>query len=121
MTYDNGNIFAKIINGELPCDKVFENELVIAFHDIAPQAPVHILVLPKGRFISFADFSRNASSDQVCELIRVVGKVAFDFKIENTGYRVLANHGENAHQEVAHFHIHLMGGRDLGGILKPVS
>ena len=118
LVYDTQNIFAKIIRGEIPCEKVYEGKHVLAFHDIAPQAPVHILVIPKGQYISLNDFSEKASDEEASELIRVVGKLSRDFNIVESGYRILANHGKNAHQEVPHFHVHLLGGRDLGGIIS---
>ena len=118
LNYDTDNIFAKIIRGEIPCEKVFEGEHVLAFYDISPQAPVHILVVPKGKYISLDDFSQSASDDEISELIRAVGEIARKFDIVESGYRILANHGTNAHQEVPHFHIHLDGGKNLGGIIK---
>ena len=121
MGYDNENIFAKIIKGDIPCNKVFEDENVIAFYDISPQAPVHILVIPKGRYVSFDDFSKNASDKEITDLVRAIGMIAKKFGVKDSGYRILANHGLNAHQEVPHFHIHLLGGKDLGGILGTAS
>ena len=114
MIYNDENIFAKIINGTIPCNKVLESENVLAFHDIAPQAPIHILVLPKGRYISCDDFSHNASDNEICDLIRSIGVIAKKYDVVDTGYRVLANHGLNSHQEVPHFHYHVMGGEPMG-------
>ena len=115
--YDDDNIFAKILRGEIPCDKVHEDEHTLAFRDIAPQAPTHILVIPKGRYVSMADFSANASDAEMGALLRAVGKVARDAGIEDSGYRILANHGPDSLQEVPHLHIHIFGGRKMGGML----
>jgi len=115
--YDDANIFARILRGEIPCRKVFEDEWSLAFHDIAPQAPVHVLVIPKGRYISMADFSARATDAEIAGFIRAVGTVARDLGLEPPGYRLLANVGEHAGQEVPHLHIHLFGGRPLGPML----
>ncbi len=117
MSYDNQNIFAKILRGEIPCDKVYENEWALAFHDIAPQAPTHILVIPKGQYISMDDFSRNASDSEIVGYVRAIGAVAGQAGVVADGYRILANHGKNAHQEVPHLHMHIFAGRDLGGMV----
>ena len=115
--YDDTNIFARILRGEIPCRKVFEDEWSLAFHDIAPQAPIHVLVLPKGRYISMADFSARATDAEIAGFIRAVGTVARDLGLEPPGYRLLANIGEHAGQEVPHLHIHLFAGRPLGPML----
>ena len=112
--YDPNNIFAKILRGEIPCDKVYEDDTALAFRDISPQAPTHILVIPKGAYVSFADFSQSATDIEICGFVRAVGVVAKAAGIEADGYRLLANHGENAHQEVPHFHVHVCGGKALG-------
>jgi diadenosine tetraphosphate (Ap4A) HIT family hydrolase len=117
MTYDRNNIFARILRGEIPCNKVCENEHVLAFHDISPQSPTHVLVIPKGEYVSFDDFSRNASAEEITALVRAVGQIAREQGVAESGYRILANTGVAAHQEVPHFHVHLFGGRDLGGML----
>lgn len=117
--YDEQNVFAKILRREIPCRKVFEDDHVLAFHDINPQAPVHVLVIPKGRYVSLADFSAKASEAEIAGLWRAVGKVARDLKLEEPGYRVLANAGQDANQEVPHFHVHIFGGRALGPMLAP--
>ena len=117
MTYDVNNIFAKILRGEIPCDKVFENDHALAFKDIRPQAPEHLLVIPKGPYVSFEDFSANANDEEISGFIRAVGQVARDAGIVETGYRILSNHGHDGRQEVPHFHIHVLGGHDLGGML----
>jgi len=115
--YDDNNIFARILRGEIPCMKVYEDAHALAFHDINPQAPTHVLVIPKGKYCSFADFSVQASEAEIAGFIRAVGKVARDLGLEAPGYRLLANMGEHAGQEVPHFHIHLFAGRPLGRML----
>jgi diadenosine tetraphosphate (Ap4A) HIT family hydrolase len=116
--YDSGNIFAKILRGEIPCKKVYEDEHVLAFHDINPQAPVHVLVIPKGAYVSWDDFSANASDTEIAAFVRAAGKIARELGADKGGYRVLANHGVNAHQEVPHFHLHLFAGRPLGRMIQ---
>jgi histidine triad (HIT) family protein len=117
MAYDPNNIFARILRGEIPCKKVYEDDHTLAFHDINPQAPVHVLVIPKGAYVSMDDFSANASDAEIAALTRTVGKVARDLGVAEGGYRILSNHGEDAHQEVPHLHIHIFGGRPLGRML----
>jgi diadenosine tetraphosphate (Ap4A) HIT family hydrolase len=117
MTYDRDNIFARILRGEIPCNKVYEDAHVLAFHDISPQSPTHVLVIPKGEYVSFDDFSQDASPEEIAALVRAVGQIAREQGVAESGYRVLANTGPAAHQEVPHFHVHLFGGRDLGGML----
>ncbi len=116
--YDDQNIFAKILRGEIPCNKVYEDEFVLAFHDIQPQSKVHVLVIPKGAYISFDDFSQEASDAELAGFFRAAGKIARDLGIAGEGYRALANHGVNANQEVPHFHLHLFGGQPLGRMIK---
>ena len=116
--YDETNIFARILRGEIPSRKVYEDQWVLAFHDINPLAPTHVLVIPKGKFVSFADFSANAGADEIAGLMRAVGKVAKDLGLEAQGYRLLANMGEHSGQEVPHFHVHLFAGRPLGRMLE---
>ena len=115
--YDDDNIFAKILRGEIPCDKVYEDDHALAFRDINPQAPVHVLVIPKGKYVSMADFTAKASAEEITNLFRAVGNTARELGLEEGGYRVLANVGENAHQEVPHLHIHIFSGRKLGPML----
>jgi histidine triad (HIT) family protein len=117
--YDDSNIFARILRGEIPARKVFEDDWVLAFHDINPQAPTHVLVIPKGRYCSFADFSALASPEEIAGFVRAVGKLAKDLGLETDGYRLLANMGEHSGQEVPHFHVHLFAGRPLGPMLRP--
>ncbi len=117
MAYDRNNVFARILRGELPCTKVFEDEHVLAFRDIAPQAPTHIVVIPKGEYVSVDDFAEQASAEELAAFMRAVGRIGRAEGVAAGGYRILANHGTAAHQDVPHFHLHLFGGRDLGAIL----
>src|SRR6185437_1090568 len=121
MAYDRNNIFARILRGEIPCRKVFEDEHVLAFHDINPQTPTHILVIPKGEYESLDDLSERASDAEIAALLRASGRIAREAGVAASGYRILANHGVNAHQEVPHFHIHIFGGRDLGRMIGKAS
>ena len=115
--YDPGNVFAKILRGEIPCDKVYEDEWAFAFHDINPQAPLHLLVVPKGAYVSWDDFSAKASSDEITGFVRAIGNVAREAGLVDPGYRVLANIGKHGHQEVPHLHVHLFGGRQFGKMI----
>jgi len=115
--YDDTNIFARILRGEIPSKAVYEDQWALAFHDINPLAPTHVLVIPKGNYVSFADFSASASADEIAGFVRAVGKVAKDLRMEAQGYRLLANTGEHSGQEVGHFHVHLFAGRPLGRML----
>ena len=115
--YDDANIFARILRGEIPCKRVHETEHALAFHDINPQAPVHVLVIPKGRWRSWADFSARASDAEIAGFVRAVGETAQALGLEAPGYRLLANAGLDAHQEVPHLHVHIFGGRPLGPML----
>jgi diadenosine tetraphosphate (Ap4A) HIT family hydrolase len=111
--YDRSNVFARILRGELPCKKVFEDEFTLAFHDIAPLAPVHVLVIPKGEYISQADFGAKAPPEMIVGFWRAVSKVAHDLGLDPEGYRIVANHGPNGGQLVFHFHVHIFGGRTM--------
>lgn len=115
--YDENNIFAKILRGEIPARKVYEDEHALAFHDVNPQAPVHVLIIPKGPFVSLADFQADAPDAMIVGFWRAVGKVARELGLEEGGYRVLANAGPDSHQEVPHLHVHLFAGRPLGPML----
>ncbi len=117
--YDDANVFARILRGELPSKNVYEDEWALAFHDINPQAPVHILVIPKGKWVSWADFSANAPAEEIAGFVRAVGKIAKQLGLEEPGYRLLANMGPHSNQEVPHLHVHIFGGRDLGRMLAP--
>ncbi|MEM9878993.1 MAG: histidine triad nucleotide-binding protein [Pseudomonadota bacterium] len=115
--YDDQNIFAKILRGEIPNKTVYEDDYALAFHDINPQAPVHVLVIPKGRYVSYADFSEHASAELIAGFTKAVGKVARDLGLEEPGYRLLFNAGHDAHQEVPHLHVHILAGKKLGPML----
>ncbi|GAB4146485.1 MAG: histidine triad nucleotide-binding protein [Sphingomonadales bacterium] len=115
--YDDNNIFARILRGEVPAKTVYEDDFALAFHDINPQAPVHVLVIPKGRYVSMADLTAQAPADLIAGFFRAVGRVAHELGLEDSGYRLLANAGPDAHQEVPHLHIHLFAGRPLGPML----
>ena len=114
MTYDSENIFAKILRGEIPCDKVFENDHALAFNDIAPQAPVHILVIPKGEYISIADFSAKASAEELKGFHDAMAQIIAQQGFSDAGFRVIANAGDHGGQEVPHFHLHIMAGEAIG-------
>jgi len=117
LPYDPDNVFAKILRGEIPNKTVYEDEWALAFHDIAPAAPVHILVIPKGAYVSWDDFSARASSDEVAGFVRAVGHVAREHDLVEPGYRLLVNLGQHGGQEIAHLHVHLFGGRPLGPMI----
>ncbi len=117
MTYDDQNVFAKILRGEIPCNKVYEDDYALAFHDIAPQAPVHVLVIPKGPYVSTADFTEKASDAEVAGYFKAIGTVARQLGLDEPGYRLIANHGADAHQEVPHLHFHIFGGRKMKGMI----
>ncbi len=116
--YDDNNIFARILRDEIPSARIYEDDWAIAFHDINPQAPQHILVIPRGRWRSWADFSAHAGDSEIAGFIRAIGTVARGLGLEEPGYRLLANTGIDAHQEVPHLHVHLFGGRPLGPMLS---
>ncbi len=115
--YDDNNIFARILRGEIPSNKIYEDEHALAFHDINPQAPVHILVIPKGRYVSWDDFSDRASAEEIAGFVKAVGHVARSQGMVTRGYRMLANVGRNGGQEVPHLHVHIFGGGPLGPML----
>ena len=117
MTYDPNNIFARSLRGEIPCARVYEDDHTLAFNDINPQAPVHILVIPKGAYESFNDFSARATDVELAALVRTVGKVAEMAGVAEDGWRLLSNVGRNGHQEVPHLHVHVFGGRRLGPMI----
>ncbi len=122
MSYDDNNIFAKIIRGEIPCDKVYEDDHCLAFNDISPRAPVHVLVIPKGAYVNLDDFHEKASDQEIAALMRAVGTVARMVGVAESGYRFISNNGVDARQEVPHLHIHVLGKRDLGGMVdRPKS
>ena len=115
--YDESNIFARILRGEIPCSKVYEDEYALAFNDIAPQAPIHILAIPKGAYVSWDDFSARASAEEIAGFVRAVGRIARDAGLVEPGYRLLANVGAHSGQEVPHLHVHIFGGHPLGPML----
>ena len=115
--YDDGNIFARILRGEIPNKTVYEDEHVLAFHDINPLAPTHILVIPKGAYVSWDDFSERATNEEISGFVRAVGKISRDCGLVADGYRLLANIGQNSGQEVPHLHVHIFAGRPLGPML----
>ena len=111
--YDRNNIFARILRGELPCKKVYEDDFALAFHDINPQAPVHVLVIPKGSYVSWDDFSERAAADEIAGFVRAVGTVTRQLELDTPGYRLMVNMGGHGHQEVPHLHVHIFGGRQF--------
>ena len=123
--YDNQNIFAKILRGDIPCEKIYEDEYVLSFKDVNPQAPSHILIIPKGAYTDINDFIENASNDEIIGFNKAIPVVANQLGISETsggkGYRLISNAGFEAHQTVAHFHIHLLAGRNLGPMLVSIK
>ncbi len=117
MSYDPSNIFARIIRGEIPCKKVYENAHALAFHDIRPQAPVHVLVIPKGAYLTATEFAEKASEAEQGALFQAIGAVARQTGVAASGYRLIVNNGADGNQEVPHLHFHVLGGRSLGRML----
>lgn len=117
LPYDDSNIFARILRGEIPAKRVYEDDFALAFHDISPQAPTHVLVIPKGAYVSWDDFSARAPDAEIAGFVRAVGHVAREHGLVAPGYRLLANVGGDAGQEVPHLHVHLFGGLPLGPML----
>lgn len=118
MKYDKNNIFAKIIRGEIESDKVYEDENILAFHDISKSAPVHILVIPKGEFRNFSEFSQKESSEKVANFFKKIAEIAEEFDLIDSGYRIISNVGSDANQTVDHFHVHILGKKELGPLLS---
>ena len=122
MSYDTNNIFAKILRKEIPCDKIYENDYVLAFKDINPQAKIHVLVIPKGAYVNMDDFSQNAKNDEIIALIRALGEVTKIIGLssysEGKGYRYIGNNGPDGGQEVPHLHFHIIGGEPLGRMVS---
>ena len=114
MVYKDDNIFAKILNKNLSTDIILENEHAIAFHDIAPKAPIHILIIPKGKYVKYDDFLDKASKDEIYHFFNLINQLVKDYNLEDTGYRLITNAGKNANQEVPHLHFHLLAGKNLG-------
>jgi histidine triad (HIT) family protein len=119
MAYDPNNIFARLLRGEIPCKKVYENAHALAFHDIRPQAKVHVLVIPKGAYVNMTDFAAQASAAEIEGFVRAIGETAKALGVTDPGYRILANNGAHANQEVPHLHIHIFAGQPLGRMIKP--
>ena len=117
MAYDPDNVFARILRGEIPCTKIYEDEHSLAFQDIKPQAKTHALVIPKGAYVSMDDFTAKASEAEIAALFRAVGAVARQLGVAESGYRIIANAGPDSRQEVPHLHIHICGGQDLGRMI----
>jgi diadenosine tetraphosphate (Ap4A) HIT family hydrolase len=117
LPYDDQNIFARILRGEIPSNRVYEDEWAVAFHDIAPHTPIHILVIPRGSYVSWDDFSTRASEAEIAGFVRAVGHVAREAGAVAPGYRLLANVGPDAGQEVPHLHVHILAGKPLGPML----
>jgi diadenosine tetraphosphate (Ap4A) HIT family hydrolase len=121
VAYDSGNVFARILRGEIPCKKVYEDEHVLAFHDINPQTAVHVLVIPKGAYADIDEFAANATDAEIAGFVRGVGRTARTLSLETDGYRALSNCGRNARQEVPHLHVHLFGGQDVGPMIDATA
>ena len=117
MAYDSNNVFAKILRAEIPCNKVYEDEFALAFNDVKPDAPGHVLVIPKGNYLSFDDFAQNASPEFMKGYFSAVQKVAKKLNLQGNGYRIISNHGTDASQSVPHFHVHILAGKNLGRLL----
>ena len=121
MTYEDNNTFAKILRGEIPCNKIYEDKFVLSFYDTSPQKKIHALVIPKGKYVDLDDFSTNASSDEMVGLLKGINIVAKKLKISvdtGRGYRALANIGEDGGQEVPHLHFHIFGGEKIGKMVS---
>ena len=115
VLYDDDNVFSQIIRGNIPCRKVYEDEHTLAFYDINPAAKVHVLVVPKDRYISFDDFLADAGAEEVHRFFATVRKIAHDLDLKDSGYRLVTNHGKDANQAVPHFHMHILGGENMSG------
>ena len=118
-SYDDENIFAKILRGEIPNDTVLETEHSLAFNDIRPQAPIHVLVIPRGKYVNYDDFAANASDAEILDYTRTIAKVCKMKGVAADGFRMISNAGRHGVQEVPHLHVHILGGRDLGRMLAP--
>ena len=114
MTYNDDNIFAQILNKKLSTETILENEYAIAFNDIAPQAPIHILIIPKGKYIKYDDFLNKASKEEIYQFFKLINQLVKDYDLETTGYRLISNAGEHGNQEVPQLHFHLLAGKNLG-------
>jgi histidine triad (HIT) family protein len=117
IAYDDNNVFARILRSEIPCERIYEDEFALAFPDIRPQAPRHVLVIPKGKYVSITDFGAQATAEEITGFFRAVSLVAEKLGVAGSGYRMIANAGPDSLQEVPHFHVHILGGRKLGSML----
>lgn len=117
MLYDSSNIFARILRQEITCDKVYESKTVLAFNDIDPKAPTHILIIPKGQYCNFHDFHENAPPLLIAEFYQAIQIIIHQCHLENQGYRLITNCGLNSGQIVNHYHVHLLGGKQLGSLI----
>jgi len=118
MIYDKNNIFAKIIKGEIPAKKVYEDDKILAFYDISKASPIHVLVIPKGEFIDFVDFVSKETSSNVANFFQKVAKISQDLNLIDSGFRLITNNGNDAHQTVKHFHVHILAGKKLGPLIS---
>lgn len=118
MHYDKNNIFAKIIRGEIPAQKVYEDANILAFYDISKASPIHVLVIPKGEFIDFIDFTTKENPLEVANFFKKVAEIAKDLKVDESGFRMITNNGSDAHQTVKHFHVHILAGKKLGPLIS---
>lgn len=121
MSYDSNNIFAKILRGDIPCKKVYEDNCALAFHDINPQAPTHVLVIPKGPYENYSDFAAKASDTEISGFVKAVAVVSNELGLAGDGFRLMVNSGVNGGQEVPHYHVHIFGGRKLGPMICKTS
>lgn len=118
MPYDKNNIFAKIIRGEIPAKKIYEDDDVLAFYDISKASPVHVLVIPKGEFVDFIDFVTKENPNKVTQFFQKIAKISQDLKVDESGFRLITNNGNDAHQTVKHFHVHILAGKKLGPLIS---
>jgi histidine triad (HIT) family protein len=118
MPYDKNNIFAKIIRGEIPAKKIYEDDDVLAFYDISKASPVHVLVIPKGEFVDFIDFVTKENPNKVTQFFQKIAKISQDLKVDESGFRLITNKGNDAHQTVKHFHVHILAGKKLGPLIS---
>ena len=118
MSYNSDNIFAKIIRGEIPANKVYEDDKVLAFYDISKAAPIHVLVIPKGEYVDFSDFSTKATAEEIAHFFKKISEISEGLGVDKSGFRLISNKGSNAHQTVPHFHVHILGGKALGPLLS---
>ena len=118
MLYDKNNIFAKIIRGEIPAKKIYEDEDILAFYDISKASPVHAVVVPKGEFIDFTDFVAKENPNKIAQFFQKIAKISQDLKVNESGFRLITNNGSDAHQTVKHFHVHILAGKKLGPLIS---